>query len=132
MARDPALAPPIGWPLLALPDDAGLWAWPGLARSVADGLRALLSVRPGELLMHPDYGAGLQDFLHEPNTLSARARIRQRIEAAVARWEPRAELDRVDVSEDERDAAAVRVELHYRLRRNGEPQRLALSLSLGG
>lgn len=132
MARTPSLAAPIGWPLLAGPDEAGQWHWPGLARSVADGLRALLSVRPGELLMHPDYGAGLQDFLHEPNTLAVRARIRQRIEAAVARWEPRAELDRVDVAEADDDPAAVRVEVHYRLRRNGEPQRLALSIALGG
>lgn len=132
MARDPSLAPPIGWPLLGQPDANGQWHWPSLERSVADGLRALLSVRPGELLMHPDYGAGLQDFLHEPNTLGLRARIAARIEAAVARFETRAQLDRVEVQEDERDAAVVRIEVHYRLRRTGESQQLALALNLGG
>jgi phage baseplate assembly protein W len=130
--RDPSLAPPIGWPLLGLPDADGRWHWPTLERSVAEGLRKLLSVRPGELAVHPDYGAGLQDFLHEPNTLAVRARIRTRIEAAVARYEARAQLDRVEVREDEADAAAVRIELHYRLRRNAEPQQLALALTLGG
>lgn len=132
MTRDPSLAPPIGWPLLGVPDADGQWHWPSLERSVAEGLRKLLSVRPGELLMHADYGAGLQDFLHEPNTLAVRARIKARIEAAVARDEQRVALDRVEVREDEADAAAVRVEVHYRLRRSGEPQQLALAMNLGG
>ncbi|WP_418320178.1 GPW/gp25 family protein [Piscinibacter sakaiensis] len=130
--RDPALAPPIGWPLLGVPDADGQWNWPSLERSVAEGLRKLLSVRPGELLMHADYGAGLQDFLHEPNTLAVRARIKARIEAAVARDETRVVLDRVEVREDDADAAAVRVELHYRLRRSGAPQQLSLAMNLGG
>lgn len=130
--RDPSLAPPIGWPLLGRPDADGQWAWPSLERSVAEGLRALLSVRPGELLMHADYGAGLQDFLHEPNTLAVRARIKARIELAVARHEPRAQLDRVEVREDEADAAAVRIELHYRLRRSGEARQMNLAIHLGG
>jgi len=84
------------------------------------------------LLMHADYGAGLQDFLHEPNTLAVRARIKARIEAAVARDEVRVALDRVEVREDAADAAAVRVEVHYRLRRSGEAQQLALAINLGG
>jgi phage baseplate assembly protein W len=132
MARDPRLAPPIGWPLLGVPDADGALAWPSLERSVADGLRKLLSVRPGELLMHADYGAGLQDFLHEPNTLAVRARIQARIAAAVARDEPRVQLDRIDLREDERDPATLRIELHYRLRRSGDAQRVALSMNLGG
>lgn len=132
MNRDPTLAQPITWPLLAMPDANGQLRWPTLPRSVADSLRILLSVRPGELLMHPTYGAGLQDFLHEPNTLAIRARIKQRIEAAVAQYETRAQLDRVDVREDAADPATVRIDVHYRLRRTGEPQRLSLSVGLGG
>jgi len=131
MARDRELAAPIGWPLLGRPDASGQWLWPGLERSVADGLRALLSTRPRELLMHPDFGAGLQDFLHAPNTLATRARIRERIESAVARYEQRVQLDRVDVREDDVDASTLRVEVHYRLRRTGEPQRVAVALTLG-
>ena len=132
LPRDPSLALPIGWPLLAVPDADGALAWPTLERSVADGLRKLLSVRPGELLMHGDFGAGLQDFLHEPNTLAVRARIQARIAAAVARDEPRVQVDRIDLREDERDPSTLRIELHYRLRRSGQAQQVALSLNLGG
>lgn len=135
MARNPALAPelvpPIGWPLLAGPDADGAWGWPDLARSVADGLRAVLATRPGELLLHPDFGAGVQDFLHQPNTLAVRARLHERINDAIARYEPRAQLDRIDVDEDADDPRVVHIAVHYRLRRTGEPQRVALALTLG-
>lgn len=128
----PDLAPPIGFPLLGVPDADGRWAWPGLARSVADGLRCLLATRPGELMLHRDYGAGLQDFLNEPNTLAVRARIHERVTAAIARHEPRAQVDRIDVDEDSDDPRVVHVAVHYRLRRTGEPGRLGLALTLGG
>ena len=107
MARDPRLAPPIGWPLLGVPDADGALAWPSLERSVADGLRKLLSVRPGELLMHADYGAGLQDFLHEPNTLAVRARIKARDALRDARrFLPDARLVKVRVFYDVLEVAS--------------------------
>lgn len=128
----PELAQPIGFPLLGLPDADGRWAWPGLAPSVGDGLRILLSTRPGELMLHRDFGAGLQDFLNEPNTLAVRARLHERIVTAIARHEPRAQIDRIEVDEDADDPRIVHVAVHYRLRRTGEPGRLGVSLTLAG
>ena len=134
--RAASLAVPIGWPLLGVPDANGELGWPDLATSVAQGLRNVLATRAGELLLHADYGAGLQDFLHEPNTLAVRARIRERIETALALYEPRVLVDRIDVDEDDSagqvDPRAVRIAIHYRLRRTGEAQRVSLSMSLGG
>lgn len=137
-ARRPAadLRPPVGWPLLPVPDANGALGWPTLADSVAQQLRVLLATRPGELLGHPDYGVGLQAFLHEPNTLATRARIRERIAEAVARHEPRVLLEAVEVR-DETDSAAgelgqVRIELRYRLRRDGAAGRIDLQLAVGG
>ncbi|KQV47958.1 hypothetical protein ASC95_18415 [Pelomonas sp. Root1217] len=133
MARKlaPELSPPIGFPLLGRPDADGRWAWPGLARSVADGLRCVLATRPGELLMHPDFGAGVQDFLNQPNNLTVRARLHERIGGAITRLEPRAQVERIDVDEDPEDPRVVHIAVHYRLRRTGEPQRMALALTLG-
>jgi uncharacterized protein len=138
MARLPApnLLAPIGWPLLPVPDAAGALQWPTLAESVAAQLRKLLATRPGELLGHADYGAGLQAFIHEPNTLATRARIREAIEQAVARHEPRILLDAVEVRDETEERAGelgqVRITLRYRLRRDGQPGRLDASLAIGG
>ena len=86
----------LGWPLLPRPNENGQLDWPDLAGSVAAQLRVILSTRPGEQLEHPDFGAGLQEFLHEPNTLATRARIQSRIEEPIVRQEPRLVLDAVE------------------------------------
>jgi phage baseplate assembly protein W len=132
----PAIAPAIGWPLLPRPDANGRIDWPTLEASVAGQLKVILATRPGELLGHPEFGAGLQAFLHEPNTLATRARIQARIQEAIARSEPRIVLDAVDVFDDsdaaEAELGRVRIEIHYRLRRTGVAQTTGLTLALSG
>lgn len=136
MLSSSALAPAIGWPLLPQPDENGRIDWPTLEASVSGQLKVILATRPGELLGHPDYGAGLQEFLHEQNTLATRARIQARIEEAIQRFEPRIVLDAVEVFDDTDAAQAelgrVRVEIHYRLRRTGVARTTGLTLALGG
>ena len=132
MASAPYAAPPVGWPLLPVPDAAGGLDYPSLDDSVRQQIRVILLTRPGEQLMRPDFGAGLEDFLHEPDTLSTRRRIRDAVAAAVARWEPRVSLDRVEVWDVPDRAGQLRVEIGYRLRRTGAPRTLGLVLELEG
>lgn len=124
-------APPIGWPLLPLPDAAGLLQWPTLEQSVAQQIRVLLQTRPGEQLMRPAFGAGLENFLHEPNDLTTHRRIRDLVSATLARGEPRIIVDDVGVHTPAGAPAQVRVEIAYRLRRTGAAGRLGLTLELG-
>lgn len=128
--RPPQLRPPVGWPLLPLPDADGRLQFPDLGTSVRQNLRVILGTRPGEQLMRPDYGAGLTAFLHEPNTLTVRRRIHEQVTEAIRLWEPRVELDRVDVVPAEDQPGVVRVEIAYRLRRTGEARTLAAQLEL--
>lgn len=123
---------PIGWPLLPVPDSAGQLHFPSsLDASVRQRIRLILSVRPGELMFHPEFGAGLDELLHQPNTLQLRREIVDRISENLARWEPRIEVDRVDVEAVERSPTHLRVNIAYRLRRTGRPQRLGLTLDTG-
>jgi phage baseplate assembly protein W len=121
---------PLGWPLLPLPDAQGRMNFPSLAESVRQNLRVLLSTRAGEQLMRPDYGAGLTDFLGQPDTIATRRRIYDLVTEAIARWEPRVELDRVDVADLPGSPGSVRVEIAYRLRRTGEARTLGVNLEL--
>lgn len=125
-------AQPIGFPLLPVPDREGRLSYPDLEESVRSSIQIILRTRPGEQLRHPEYGAGLDAFLHEPNTLETRRRIRDRIEASLRRWETRIVLDLVEVRDVEGAPAAVRVEISYRLRRTGAPRHVGLTMELGG
>jgi phage baseplate assembly protein W len=125
-------APPIGWPLLPIPDDAGQLAWPTLEQSVAQLIRVILQTRPGEQLMRPTFGAGLENFLHEPNTVTTHRRIRDVITTSLARFEPRILVDDVAVTAPEGAPGQIRVEIAYRLRRTGAASRLGITLEGNG
>ena len=131
----PALAnfaEPIGWPLLPLPDDNGQLNYPSLAQSVRELIQVLLSTRPGEQLMQPGFGAGLENLLTEPNTVATRSRIKDLVEDALKRWESRIVIDGIAV-DPVSDAASgvadgVRVEIAYRHTRTGAPARIGMTL----
>jgi len=124
------LRPPIGWPLFVVPDAQGRLDYPDLERSVRDSIRVILSTRPGEQLMRPDFGGGLDRLLHEPNTLATRRRIRDLVADALVRWERRIVLDRVDVWDVAGEPTQLRVEIVYRLLRTGAGAAMAMTLAL--
>jgi len=124
----PVVRPLIGWPLHALPDENGRLEYPTLEESVRQQIRVILSTRPGEQLMRPDFGAGLDAMLHEPNTLATRRRICDLVQDALTRWEQRILLDRVEAWEVEGDPGQVRVEIAYRLARTGAAATMGLTL----
>lgn len=123
-------APLIGWPLLTVPDAHGQLAWPSLETSVRDQIRAVLSTRPGEQLMRPGFGAGLDRLLHEPDNLATRRRIREQVLDGLSRWEARIVVDRVEVQDLPDEPGHLRVEIGYRLVRSGAPAQLAFTVSL--
>jgi hypothetical protein len=126
------LPPPrIGWPLLPVPGADGRLSYPSLDESVRQSLEILMRTRPGEQLLRPTFGAGLENLLHEPNTLTTRRRIRDLVTESLNLWEPRILLDRVEVWEVPDAPAEVRVEIAYRLRRTGAARQTALTLELG-
>jgi phage baseplate assembly protein W len=125
-----AIRPLIGWPLLPLPDASGALAWPDLATSVRDAIRIVLSTRPGEQLMRREFGGGLDRLLHSPNTLATRREMRDLVQDALERWEPRILLDSVEAWEVPDDPSQVRVEIGYRLARTGAPAAMNVIVAL--
>lgn len=122
---------PTTWPLLTVPDEHGQLSFASPEDSVRQMIRIILSTRPGEQLMHPEFGAGIDRFLHEPNTVDTRRQLRELVATAIIQWEPRVVLDRVDVDELPQRPDRVRVEIVYRIRRTGVVQKLGLSLDVG-
>lgn len=122
--------PPIGWPLMPQPQNGEL-TYPNLEDSVRQSIRVILLTRPGEQLMRPTFGAGLQRFLHEPGSLVTRRRIQDAIAESLASWEPRIIVDRVEVWESEERPDAVRIEIAYTLKRTGKGVSMILTMNLG-
>jgi hypothetical protein len=121
---------PIGWPFLPVPQ-GGQLVYPTLEQSVRDSIRIILTTRPGEQLMRPRYGAGLQNFLDEGNTVALRAQIQTTILQSLQNYENRITVDAVDVDPIAGAPAQVQVQIHYRLLRTNVSQQIGATMNVG-
>lgn len=120
----------------------GLISWPlgGVAggrldhaegdRSVREVILNILLTRPGERLMRPEFGAGLLDFVHQPNNETTRRTLAGVVGKSLALWEPRILVESVEAVPDPVDPAEVHLNIRYRLRHSPTPQQFSLSLDL--
>jgi hypothetical protein len=120
---------PVSWPFLPLPKDGKL-TYPALEQSVRDSIRIILTTRPGEQLQRPEFGAGLQNFLDEGNTVAIRRRIQAAIVENLKNYEPRAVFDRVDVDPVDGAPGQLHVHIFYRLLRTGASQQTGLTMRI--
>jgi phage baseplate assembly protein W len=124
-------AEPIGWPLMPVPDADGRLGYPDLATSVRERIEAVLRTAPGEQLMRPVFGVGLETLIHQPNTLALRSGVEERIGEQLRAFEPRILIDRIVVAEGA-DANSLLVTVAYRLRATGAAGSISAQVPLGG
>jgi phage baseplate assembly protein W len=121
---------PIGWPFLPVPE-AGAMRYPTLDQSVRDSIRIILTTRPGEQLMTPFFGAGLQNFLDEGNTVAVRREIQSTILDSLQQYEQRITVDAVDVTTIDGAPGDLHVQIHYRVLRTNSPGQIGVTIQTG-
>jgi phage baseplate assembly protein W len=84
-----------------------------------------------ERLRLPDFGGSLNRFLFEPNTVTTRHLIQDRIERELAQWEPRVQVEAVTVEPDENDLQAAIATITYTLVATRVRERVSLNVTLG-
>lgn len=120
----------LGFPPRVGPD--GRMQWSEGERNVREAIQIILATEQRERLMLPEFGAGLGRFLFEPNTVTTRHQIAERINRALAQWEPRIAVESVSVDADAQDARAATATITYKLVATGARERLNLSVTLAG
>jgi hypothetical protein len=121
---------PICWPLLPVPDEDGRMTFPDLETSVRQRIESVLRTNPGEQLMRPDFGAGLELLIHQPNTTEVRARAHETIMEHLRAFEPRITLDAVQVAPGE-DLRELIVSIAYRIRSTGAAGQISARVPVG-
>jgi phage baseplate assembly protein W len=86
-------------------------------QDIEESLRILLSTRPGERVMHPDYGCGLHRMMFESVDTGLVAELRDLVQKAILFFEPRITLDEVVVDLAELEEGILRLRLDYTIRR---------------
>ncbi len=108
----------------------GRMAWSSGPENIRESIRVLLLTERSERLQLPQYGGGIREFLHLPNTVEIRRLIRNRIGEAIGRWEPRVRLETIQVDVDPADASAAVALIRYRLIATQSEQQLAMRFEL--
>ena len=109
----------------------GRLVWSQGEDNLRESIVVILKTEAGERVMQPQFGAGLGRFLFEPNEPSTHTRIQDAIVTTLARWEPRIEVESVDVVADPRDLQAALATITYRLVASGARERISLSVPTG-
>src|SRR5690349_830079 len=112
----------ISFPPRVSPD--GRMVWSEGEQNVREAIRIILLTQQKERLRLPDFGGSLSNFLFEPNTVATRHQIEDRINRALGKWEPRIQVDSVDVVADPADTESAIATISYRLVATQVPQRM--------
>ncbi|WP_025560019.1 GPW/gp25 family protein [Sphingomonas sp. UNC305MFCol5.2] len=83
---------------------------------IRQSLFVLLSTPQGERVMVPTYGCDLQRFVFADLTASLLSEMREMVNTAILRWEPRIDLIEVTAALDDDDPALVLIGIDYRVR----------------
>ncbi len=118
----------ISFPPRVGPD--GRLAWSSGEDNIRESIQVILLTEPGERIMRADFGAGLEEFLFEPNTVTTRHLIQDRILKALARWEPRIRVMAVTVDPVQDDPQAALATITYQLVSTQAVERVSLNLTL--
>ncbi|MFA7618128.1 MAG: GPW/gp25 family protein [Thiohalomonadaceae bacterium] len=118
------------WPLGGL-DSEGRLSWTRDDASVREVILNILLTRPGERLQRPDFGAGLFNFVHQPNNETTRHLIAGVVRKSLAQWEPRIVVEEVEVAESPTSVADVHINIRYRMRFARIPAELGFTFNLG-
>ena len=83
---------------------------------INNSLIILLSTRPGERVMFPNYGCDLQEMLFKPLDLTLITQMRGIIERAILYHEPRINIIAIDITTIEESEGEVLIHIDYEVR----------------
>ena len=101
--------------------------------AVRQAILMLLSTRPGERVMRPDYGCPVHRLIFSPNDATTAGLAIHYVRQALLRFEPRIDIIRIDAGpRADAERTTLVIVLEYRVRDTLRSERLTLELDLQG
>lgn len=105
-------------------DQAGSIA---LGRGVDDidaSIRMAIVTAPGERVMRPQFGCRIWDLMFEPINANTLGLMAEAVRDTVSQWEPRVDLEDLEVEPDLAQPGRVMIRLAYRVRATNDRRNL--------
>ena len=82
-------------------------------RDIEQSIRIILETSPGERVMRPEFGCRIHELIFAPNDAATQGLLVLYIEQALERWEPRIEVEEVEITTDPNNGATLLAEIKY-------------------
>lgn len=93
-------------------------------REIEEAIRLILGTSPGERPMRPEFGSRISEHVFGPANASTAGQLAYEVRVALERWEPRIDVEDVQVSFDAADAGILYIDVQYRIRGSNDPRNL--------
>jgi phage baseplate assembly protein W len=105
-----------GWRFPVGVDDGGQIARATGEDAIRQSIWTILSTAPGERVMRPDFGCGIQDLVFGVNHARTAGAVADSVRSALALWEPRINVLDVYATPDASRPNLLLVEINYQVR----------------
>lgn len=92
--------------------------------NIEESVRIILGTRKGERVMEPEFGSRLHEYAFEEADYTTRYSMKNEVEHALARWEPRITDIRAEVSDDRIEEGVLLIQIQYVIRSTNSPYNL--------
>jgi phage baseplate assembly protein W len=112
------------------------WAFPlgvdarggiALARhdqELEQAMRLILATYPGERPMRPEFGSRVRDYVFRSVTVDTAAALSNEVQTALLRWEPRVDVESVDVTMNPDDRSTLYIDVEYKIKGENDKRNL--------
>lgn len=83
---------------------------------IEQSIRIILSTRPGERVMRPTFGCRAHELLFETRSAATASLLQEYVLQALRMWEPRIDVHRVNVVNDDAHPGALLAEIEYEIK----------------
>jgi uncharacterized protein len=83
---------------------------------IVSSLEILMTTMPGERVMLPDYGCGMEDLIFESLDTRLKTLLADKIESTILYFEPRIEVENVELDSSRELEGVVLIEIIFRVK----------------
>jgi phage baseplate assembly protein W len=113
-----------GWAFPLRTDATGRIALVSGDREIQESMRLILGTAPGERPMRPEFGCGIHNYVFAGMDATTAVMMELEVRTSLERWEPRIEVEEVELSQDEADASVLYVDVTYTVSGTNDPRNL--------
>jgi phage baseplate assembly protein W len=101
-------------------------------RDIEQAIRIILETAPGERVMRPEFGCRIYELVFAPRNAATEGLLMHYVQEALERWEPRINVQEIDIAPNAGDGATMLVEIKYRIKDTHDERSIVYPFYLTG